>query len=191
MELSTFYQKCRTFRKFQQKEIPMEEIDAILENLRYVHSGNNKQTLRYLAVLSKEKRDAIASQIHFAAILPRQLADPKPEEEPAAYLVILAAREHTRVVDIDTGIAAEYVVESAFEKGIGSCMMLNYNVTEVNKILDVPADMTAAMVIALGYPAHTSSAVDADEEGHTAYTCDENYHYQVPKLSVHTIAKKI
>ena len=191
MELDQLYKECRTFRKFTQKEIPEKDIDAILENLRYVHSGNNKQTLNYAAVLSKEKRDAVAKEINFAAILPRELADPKPEEEPTAYIVITAQKDHTRVVDIDTGIAAEYVVESAFEKGIGSCMMLNYNVVKVNEILGLNEDRTAVMVIALGYPSHTSEAVEIGEDGSTAYTCDEQYHYRVPKKTLKQIAEKI
>lgn len=191
MDLSTLYQECRTIRKFKQQEIPETEIDAILENLRYVHSGNNRQTLRYIAVLSQDVKDAIAAQIHFAALLPREIGEPKKEEQAAAYLVIVAKKEHARVIDIDTGIAAEYVMESAFEKGIGACMMLNYNVNAVNEILHLPEDDSAAMVIALGYPAHTSQAVEIGPDGSTAYTCDEAYHYRVPKKTRAQISTKI
>ena len=190
MELNNLYKQCRTFRKFTQKEIPDADIDAILQNLRYVHSGNNRQTLSYIAVQGKALRDAIAKEIHFAAILPRSLADPKEDEQPTAYLIIVGQKEHTRVIDIDTGIAAEYVVESAFEKGIGSCMMLNYNVTKVNELLELPEEQSALMVIALGYPSHTSEAVEMPEDGSTAYTCDEQYHYRVPKKTVAQIAQK-
>lgn len=191
MELSELYQKCRTIRKFTQEEIPEKDIDAILENLRYVHSGNNRQTLSYVAVTSKEKRAAVSDLVHYAAILPREIADPKENEKATAYLIIVGAADHNRTIDIDTGIAAEYVMESTFELGIGSCMMLNYNVTEVNKILELPKEQTSLMVIALGYPAHTSEAVEIGEDGSTAYTCDAQYHFRVPKKTVAQIAKKI
>jgi nitroreductase len=191
MKLSELYKQCRTFRRFKQIEIPEQNMDDILNDLRYVHSGNNRQTLSYIAVQSKAKRDAIAKVIKYASLLPRELADPKSEEEAMAYLVIIADAEHSRTVDIDTGIAAEYTVESAFEKGIGSCMMLNFNVQKVNEILGLPQNRTAAMVIALGYPSHTSEAVEIGADGSTAYTCDEAYHYRVPKKTVKQIAKKI
>lgn len=191
MQLSTLFKECRTYRKFTQKEIPEEDIDAILEDLRYVHSGNNRQTLSYIAVCTKSVRDAICQQVHFAAILPREIADPKENEKPTAFLIIVGQKEHTRVIDIDTGIAAEYVMESAFERGIGSCMMLNYNVTEVNKILQLPENESALMVIALGYPSHTSEAVDIGEDDNTAYICDEHFNFKVPKKTVEQISKKI
>jgi nitroreductase len=191
MKLSELYKQCRTFRRFKQIEIPEQDMDDILNDLRYVHSGNNRQTLSYIAVQSKAKRDAIAKVIKYASLLPRELADPKPEEEAMAYLVIIADAEHSRTVDIDTGIAAEYTVESAFEKGIGSCMMLNFNAQKINEILGLPQNRTAAMVIALGFPSHTSEAVEIGADGSTAYTCDETYHYRVPKKTAEQIAKKI
>lgn len=190
MELNNLYKQCRTFRKFTQKEIPTEDIDAILQNLRYVHSGNNRQTVSYISIQGRELREAIAKEIHFAALLPRVLADPKEDEQPTAYLILVGPKQHTRTIDIDTGIAAEYVVESAFEKGIGSCMMLNYNVAKVDEILELPDEQSALMIIALGYPSHTSEAVEIDEDGSTAYTCDEQYHYRVPKKTLAQIAKK-
>lgn len=188
MELSKLYLECRTIRKFQQKEIKEEDLEYILTNLRYVHSGNNKQTLTYLVVTNMQLRQVIAHEITYAAILPREIAEPKDNEQAMAYLIICADKQHSRVVDIDTGIAAEYVVESAFEKGIGSCMMLNYNVEHINEILQIPNTRSAAMVIALGYPALTSAAVDM-VNGDTAYTCDEYFHYEVPKKSLMDIAK--
>jgi hypothetical protein len=47
------------------------------------------------------------------------------------------------------------------------------------------------MVIALGYPSHISEAAEIGADGSTAYTCDETYHYRVPKKTVQQIAKKI
>lgn len=69
-------------------------------------------------------------------------------------------------------------------------MMLNYNVAKVNEILELPEEQSALMIIALGYPSHTSEAVEMDENGSTAYTCDEQYHYRVPKKTLAQIAKK-
>lgn len=191
MELSTLFIQCRTFRKFTQKEIPETAVNSILEDLRYTHSGNNKQVIQYYVVTSKEKRDALIQQIHFAAILPREIADPKPEEQPTLYFVLVGPADHSRVIDIDTGIAAEILMESAYEKGIGSCMMLNYNVTKVNEILSLPEGLTSLMVVAMGYPCHTSEAVTIGEDGNTAYTVDADYHFKVPKKTVQQISKKL
>jgi FMN reductase [NAD(P)H] len=191
MELSQLFKECRTFRKFKQEEIPEKDIDAIFEDLRYAHSGNNRQTLSFVAVCTKEKRDAVCSLVHFAAILPREIADPKEDERPTAYIMIVGQKEHTRVIDIDTGIAAEMIMESAYAHGIGSCMMLNYNVTEVNKVLALSDEQSTLMVIAMGYPSHSSEAVDIGEDGNTAYTCDEHFHFKVPKKTAKQIARKL
>ncbi len=190
MDLHAHYLKNRTYRKYLPKEIEPEKLNAIMDDVVLAHCGNNRQLLRYAVVCSKEVRDQIAGQIHFAALLPREIADPKPEEEPAAYIIILEPSPSSRVNDIDLGIAAEVITDCACEEGIGSCMMLNFNKTEVGKILQLPENLEAGMVIALGYSCHESHVVPLKKGGDTAYKVNDDYNFTVPKYNAEDVTRK-
>ncbi len=52
----------------------------------------------------------------------------------------------------DEGIAAQTILLSATEKGLGGCMFASVNIPELNKRLELPSELSARLVIALGYP---------------------------------------
>lgn len=175
------YKLRRSIRKFKQKQVDKELLKEIIEDVRFAPSGNNKQALKYVVVTNKDTCDTIAENIIFAALLPRNIAAQKADERAAAYIVILEPEDGGRVQDIDMGIAADIITTSACEKGLGSCMMLNFNAEKISKILNISDKWKPAMVIPVGYPAHKSFVEDADRDGSTAYYTDENGDYHVPK----------
>lgn len=185
MKLHDLYSGCRSYRKFLQKEIPEEVYQSILDNLRITHTANNRQLLRFCVIRSEKNRKKMDEYIHFAALLPREIADPKENEEPMGYIVITQP-DPKGITDIDAGIAAQVICSSAWEQGVGSCIMMNFDHSKVEKLIQIHQKRKAVIVIALGYPAHESTVTDADHNDSLAYLVevDDNYHYYVPKLSV-------
>ena len=192
MKLHDLYTGCRTYRKFLQKEIPAEVYSSILNNLRITHTANNRQLLRFCIVQSEENRRQMNTLVHFAALLPRELADPKPDEEPAGYIVITQP-DPKGITDIDAGIAAQVICCSAWEQGVGSCIMMNFDHEKVEKLIGIREGRKAVLVIALGYPAHESTITDVGSDGSLKYHVDpdDNSHYYVPKLSVKELCRFI
>ncbi|MEE8808365.1 MAG: nitroreductase family protein [Lactimicrobium sp.] len=181
MNMHELMVKDRSIRKFLQKPIPDQDLDEILENVRLAHCGNNRQRLRYVLVTSRKMCDQVAGQLHYAALL-KGAGQPKKEEEPAAYLVILVPVENAATADIDAGIASEVITASAAEKGIAACILMNFNRQKMNEILGVDPSLSARLVVSLGYPMITSTVEEAGDD--LAYHVDQEGNYHVPKLSV-------
>lgn len=183
MEFKEIMNGDRSIRKFLQRELNREDFEYIFSNVRLAHCGNNRQTLTYYAVLDQKTRDKIAAEVHYAALLDPSIGQPKKDEEAMGYIVIVKPDDQSPIHDIDIGIAAEVITASAYETGIASCMMLNFSKPEMNKILEIPDGRTAAMVIAMGYPAIHSEVV-AVNEGNVKYSVDQDCNYFVPKRDV-------
>lgn len=190
MKLYDLYTGCRSYRKFRQKEIPAEVYSSILNNLRITHSANNRQLLRFCVIQSETNRKKMDPLVHFAALLPRETADPRPDEEPMGYIVITQP-DPAGVTDIDAGIAAQVICSSAWEKGVGSCIMMNFDHEKVEKLIQISESRKSVLVIALGYPAHESTVTDAGNDKSLKYRVDteDNNHYYVPKLPVRDLCR--
>ena len=189
--LHELFVRCRTYRRFEQTEITEETVRSIIEDARTASCASNLQRLRYVAVLSKETRDAMASLVRFAAYLPPEKGQPKEHERAMAYIVILEPENGGRISDIDMGIAADRIVLSAYEKGIGSCMMLNYDAGKVRELLHIEEGMKPGLVIAMGVPAHTSTIEEAEAGSDLRYYLDEHDDYHVPKLKTEELVRFI
>lgn len=189
MNLKELYTGNRTYRRFLQKPVAEEDLVSIMENVRLSHCGNNRQRLTFEVISDPAVCARMAELVTYAASLPREIGQPKKGEEAMAYIVIVRPSENYATADVDVGIAADVICASAWEKGIGSCMMMNFNVTKVNELLEMGEGKTARLVISLGYPAHKSTVVDLPEDGNTAYFVDEDVNYYVPKRPLSDFVK--
>lgn len=188
MKLKELLKNCRTIRRFQQTSIPEEDLTDIIDHVRYAHCGNNRQKLRYYVVQSAEGCAACEELVHYAALFPREVGEPQACERPAAYVVI-AADEDSKIIHMDAGIAAEIICESAFEKGIGSCIIVNFNPKEMDRAIHIEEGFHALLVVALGYPACTSVVEECTNDS-TAYWLDEDGTWHVPKKPLTEIMQK-
>lgn len=177
-ELTLF---CRTYRRFQQKEIPDEILTELAENLRTVNSAMNGQVLRYLLVKDKGTVKEMQPYIHWAGALPKELGTPKEGETPVAFLLLCKDKKANPWADIDAGIAMRNVALNAAAHGIGSAMLGAVEWNKITDILSVPEDWTPRLLLALGYPSCESRLVDVPEDGNLKYYLDENKNYCVPK----------
>ena len=189
MTLHDLYTGERTYRRYLQKEISHDTLLAVMENVRLTHCAGNMQKLTFAVVTDPALRDQMAQQVHFAAYLPTEIGQPKPGEEAMAYVVIIKPKDKYPLGDSDAGIAAEVITSSAWEQGVGSCIMLNFNAAKVNELLQIPDDSTARIVIAMGYPAHTSTVVEMNEAHDVKYYVDDEVNYYVPKRALEDLVQ--
>ena len=54
---------------------------------------------------------------------------------------------------IDLGIATEHFCLQAVSEGLGTCILGWFNEKKVKKLLNIPKDKRAELIITLGYPA--------------------------------------
>ena len=189
MTLSELYVGCRTYRRFEQRPLPDGLLRAMLENARIASTGANAQTLRFVAVQSAALVAKMQPLVKWAAYLPKEIGTPAEGEQPVAFVVIVKKAGSGAFADVDVGIAAHAIVMTAWESGVGSCMMGAINRPEIASLLGVDAADTVHLAVALGYPAHKSTIVPVPESGVLKYYVDENRDYYVPKKPFDELVK--
>jgi nitroreductase len=148
----------RSIRRFKDKAIPYTALEKCVEAARLAPSGRNQQLCEYIIINDPAILPGIFENIGGSAKLPPDKGGPTPSQAPKAYILVLinkvkegdAARR--RVTLIDAGMAAENIILTAQEQGIGCCPILMFNEKDLKMILEIPGDHDIALVISMGYP---------------------------------------
>lgn len=188
MSMNELCAGCRTIRKFKQDPVPDEVLRTCVDSARVSSSASNRQPIRYVVVKDPELVARMQSMVSWAGKLPPELGVPKAGEQPTAFIALPKAGGVSGFVDIDLGIAAHAIVLTAWEAGVGSCMMGAINREAIKALLNIPEDWELKLVIALGYPALTSAIEEAQDE-QLDYYLDDELNYHVPKLAVDEVAR--
>lgn len=173
-------EKARTYRRYDRsKLVTGDDLSVILECVRYVASAGNLQRVRYITVCGDAADEAFGN-ISLGGYLPDE-QKPTADVAPTAYIVMLTETQTPDTnLAIDTGISAEAIVLAAAERGIGSCMIRNFNKEYFGK-LATGTDYYPVLVIALGYPAERVRIADAEMGASLKYYRDGDTNV-VPKI---------
>ncbi len=177
--ITELLKKTRSYRSFDNSHnVSKETLLSLVENVRYTASTRNAQALRFALCYEKETCAQLLALTKWAGALPAIQLPPKGHE-PAAYIVICADAD---IFTRDVGIAAQTIMLSATEAGLGGCMIGSYDSQKVARLLSIPEPLTPRLILALGKPDETVVIEDARDGQLTYYRDDQNVHH-VPKLS--------
>ena len=186
-EVYQIIMKRRTIRKFKQEKISHDLLKKFVNAGRVAPSAANLQPLRYIIINKEELLPKLFSLIKFAGYIDW---NPSREEMPRAYIVIISEDEdeNTRY---DVGLAAENIILTALEEGVGSCCIRAFEEDKVRKLLNIPHNYTVQMIIAMGYPAEDPVYEELkDKNGSIKYWKDSNGVLHVPKRRLEDIIYK-
>ena len=170
----------RTYRRFEQKPVPQQVIDAIVQALRLSSCGRNAQAIRLLVIDRPEAVQQVNTLVKWAAALPPELGTPKPDQRPTLFVAVV--QKNGAAESTDAGLAISNMVLAAWEQGVGSCIMQAIDRPALSELFALPADEYLHSVIAFGYPTHQSRVGEVPADGSLKYYLDENNDYCVPKL---------
>ena len=174
--------RARSYRRYDPtKPLSKDDLKAFVEAARLTPSAGNLQRLRYLAVTEKSEVLTLTKEVKWAGYL-TDWDGPSDGEAPAAYLILLSP-ESTGVSQIDVGIAAETILLSAAEKGVGGCMILNFPREALTERYKLASNYKIELVISLGVPAEKVE-IETMKEGNVRYYRDENDVHHVPKRAL-------
>ena len=177
--------KRRTIRKFKQKKISSAILRKIVNCARLAPSAANFQFLEYLVVTDKRLREKIFPLTKWAGYLKGKAA-PSLNFRPPAYIVILINQKRSSRPDLrDVGAAAENILLSAWSFGIASCWIASLEKGKLRKLLRIPPFYQIDSLIALGYPAGRSFAVQDKKK--IKYWQDKAGNFFVPKRPLKNI----
>ena len=183
MDINTAIMQRRTIRRFKQDPVSQEVLCELVRLSRLYASGGNLQPIRYTVTANKELLDDVFATLRWAAYLPEFTIS--ENERPAAYVVLTS--DAKRNCQFDVGAAATTLMLAAEGKGLGTCCLGSFDKKQLVRILDIPAEQEPLLVIALGYPAQCSQAVDMIDD--VKYYENEAGCLCVPKRTVGEILR--
>lgn len=189
MNVSELIKGCRTYRRFEQKPVPSEITEEILEAARIAPSARNAQPLSYIVVEEKTVLDKVFECTKWAGALPPELGMPKENERPVLYVAVIQNTEINQTSDTDAGLAIQNMSLVAWEKGIGRCILGALNRVELTKIFGLSDNQKIHSLIAFGYPSHKSSVTELKDS--VNYFLDDKKDYLVPKRALSDIVTKL
>jgi nitroreductase len=145
-------QKRREITQFQEKKVPKEELDQLLDAGYLAPSGNNLPSKELLLVTNEEMLNHLSQTTPYVQWVANS----------AAAIVVLGRPEVSKYWLQDTSIACGFIWLEAVELGIGAAFGAVYNAEEaaesklrenyVRKALCVPEDRRVVALLGVGYP---------------------------------------
>jgi nitroreductase len=134
----------RSIREYENKEIPKDIFDQILEAGRHSPSAANKQPYRFVIVTDSEIKQEMSGM--FSRFLKKAPVVIVGCANPKAFLT-------GKWAVIDTTIALENMVLAAWSLGVGSCWVGSFQEKKIKKLLEIPMDWRIIALVPFGYPA--------------------------------------
>lgn len=187
MELMELLAARRTYRRFEQKEIPAAVVEEILQAARLASSAANRQPLGYVVVRGQDKVNEVFKLTKWAAYLPPEQGQPKDQEKPALFVAVIENLNISKDCGTDAGLAIGNMTLAAWNRGVGSCIIGACNKPQLSQMFGLSPCQKLHTVVAFGYPSHTSRTVDIGPDGDVKYYLDEKRDYVVPKRKLEDI----
>lgn len=182
--------KSRSYRGYNEdRQIKKEELLELAECARLCPSSVNKQPLCYYLAWEKEEVNRLQGETNWARGLP-QIHLPHEGMCPTAFIVILqdaAIDNNLARYQKDVGIVAQTMLLAAAEKGLGGCMIGNFNANSVRKTLGLADTLSPMLIVALGEPRETVIIREIEKGESTDYYRDKNDVHYVPKRKLEDI----
>jgi len=153
MDLLELIKTRRSVRKYINKPIPWDDISNITDAGRYAPSSGNLQNWKFIVVLDKEKRKAIAD-----ASLKQYWMETAP-----VHIVIISEPQKAeryygtrgeRLYSVQNcAAAAQNMILEAHNLGLSSCWVGAFDEEMVKRTLRIPAEARPQIILTIGYPA--------------------------------------
>jgi len=161
----------RSIRKFKQKDIDKEILKKCVNAGRLSPTAANIQPLKFITIT--KKLEEVFSATSWAGYIDWE---PSKDEMPRAYIAILKHKE--RGWENDIGIAAQSICLTAFNEGLGTCILGAIDKEKLYQILPIQEDHELKLLVAMGYPDERSETFEDPEYVEYYY---ENGKLKVPK----------
>ena len=145
----------RSVRKFSDRPLEPEKLQAVLEAAQAAPSWANLQCWRFVVVQAPEVKARIAElsyvEEYFAA--KGYKSNPARKALAEAPVVIVACADPGQSGDLaDVGIATENLMLAAHAVGLGSVFVGVFNEDELRALLHIPPSIRIVGLFPLGYP---------------------------------------
>jgi nitroreductase len=181
--LKSLILKNRSYRRFDERhKISREDLLDMIDAARLSASARNAQPLKYFLSFEPEQNERIFPNLAWAGYL-QDWPGPEPGERPSAYIVQLSDTSLATNYFCDDGIAAQSILLTAVEKGLGGCIIASVKKESLARLLELPPHLKIIQVIALGRPVE-QVVLEEMQDDDIKYWRDEKGIHHVPKRSL-------
>ncbi len=180
--------KSRSIRCFDQsRKIFREELEELVEHVRYAPSSINLQALKFTLVYEEEEVNKIQSITRWAGLIKDTVLPPEGHR-PTAFIIIsldtsISENEHLFLKDV--GICAQTIMLAAAERELGGCILAAFDPVKASDILSLPSNLKPELCLALGKP-QDKVVITECVDGDVKYSRKDGVQY-VPKRSLKEI----
>lgn len=129
----------REVREYQDRPVPDDVLERILEAGRASGSSKNTQPWRFIVVTDRERLRELARSVSRPANL---------EGCPVAVAIAMTAGG-----PFDAGRTAQNMMVAAWDLGVGTCPNTPRDPEAIHRALGVPDGVKVVTILSLGYPA--------------------------------------
>ncbi|MDY6915965.1 MAG: nitroreductase family protein [Candidatus Cloacimonadota bacterium] len=135
-------------RKFKDKKIESEKMEAILEAARLAPSARNIQPWKFIVITDDKKREKLTDVCKGQTFV---------SEAPATIAVCVNNLDYKmtcgfRGALVDAAIAGEHIALQAAELGLGTCWIGAFHQDKLRDLINMPTEYEAVALLPIGYP---------------------------------------
>lgn len=149
MDFLTLVKNRYSCRNYRPDDVPQEQLDYIMECVRFAPSAVNRQPWMFRIVSDPAEKQLLCQcydREWFATAPIYVIASILHDEE----WVRADGKHHG---DIDIAIAVEHLCLAATEQGLATCWVCNFDAKRCASLFNFDAHEEPAVLIPLGYPA--------------------------------------
>ncbi|NVM36773.1 MAG: nitroreductase family protein [Candidatus Lokiarchaeota archaeon] len=137
-----FLKERRSIRSFQEKQIPENEIEMILEAGRWAPSASNRQPWEFVVVKNKEILDKLSKSAIYGNFI---------KGVPVAIAIVAKIKTSPKWYLIDTSLVSINMMLMAWSLGIGTCWIGAMSRDKAKKIIGLGENDHLLTVLPFGY----------------------------------------
>ncbi|MCK4353349.1 nitroreductase family protein [candidate division WOR-3 bacterium] len=149
MDVNQAIKERRSVRAYEDKEIPEDVLNKLLEAARLAPSAANRQQWKFIVVKDKTRRKELARASREQAFVGGAPVVIAAVSLDPGYIMGCDVPEYA----VDLSIAIDHITLQAVELGLGSCWIGAFSQEEVKKILNIPPQYKVVALLPIGYPA--------------------------------------
>lgn len=142
MNVFEVIQARHSIRAYQDKPVPPEKLEHILEAARLAPSAKNIEPWHFITVTSPEKRRSLSRGLYAKFIA----------QAPLAIVACANKKASADWYAVDTALAVENLILAATGEGLATCIVGSFEEKEVASLLKIPSEYEVLLIITVGYP---------------------------------------
>jgi len=137
-----FLKQRRSIRSFQDKPIPNEQIEMILEAGRWAPSASNRQLWKFIVIKNKELINTLAKLAKYGKFI---------AEAPILIAIIGESRKNPKWYVQDTTLVSMNMMLMAWALNIGTCWIGTLDREQAKEVLGLPKENFILTILPFGY----------------------------------------